>query len=69
MAPKDAGGVAFGIYNAAIGFGGLAASLLFGWIWTRVSPSAAFLTGAGLALAASLLLYFMFSDATDSRHQ
>jgi MFS family permease len=69
MAPKDAGGVAFGIYNAAIGFGGLAASLLFGWIWTRVSPSAAFLTGACLALAASLLLYFMFSDATNSRHQ
>ena len=69
MAPRDAGGIAFGIYNAAIGFGGLAASVLFGWIWTRVSPSAAFLTGACLALAASLLLYFMFSDATNTRHQ
>ena len=68
MAPRDAGGIAFGIYNAAIGFGGLAASVLFGWIWTRVSPSAAFLTGACLALAASLLLYLMFSDATDTRH-
>jgi MFS family permease len=69
MAPTGAGGVAFGTYNAAIGFGGLAASVLFGWIWTRVSPAAAFLTGAGLALAASLLLYLAFSDATDSRHQ
>jgi MFS family permease len=56
MAPADARGTAFGIYNAALGFGGLAASLLFGAIWTRVSPSAAFLTGACLALAASVML-------------
>lgn len=69
MAPLRAGGVAFGIYNAAIGFGGLAASVLFGLIWIRVSPAAAFLTGACFALVASLLLYLMFSDATNSRHQ
>jgi MFS family permease len=69
MAPADARGWAFGIYNAALGFGGLAASVIFGAIWTRVSPAAAFLTGACLALAASLLLYLAFSDAQDSRHQ
>ena len=46
MAPAGARGTAFGIYNAALGFGGLAASLIFGVIWTRVSPHAAFLTGA-----------------------
>jgi MFS family permease len=69
MAPVEGRGWAFGIYNAALGFGGLAASLLFGAIWTRVSPAAAFLTGACLALAASLLLYLAFSDAQDSRHQ
>ena len=68
MAPKDATGIAFGIYNAAIGVGGLVASVLFGLIWTRVSPPAAFLTGASLALAASVLLYLAFSDATDSHH-
>jgi MFS family permease len=68
MAPEGARGTAFGIYNAALGFGGLAASLLFGAIWTRVSPPAAFLTGASLALAASLLLYLAFSNASDSRH-
>src|SRR5216684_1282220 len=44
MAPAGARGTAFGIYNAALGAGGLAASLLFGAIWTRVSPPAAFLT-------------------------
>jgi sugar phosphate permease len=69
MAPASARGVAFGIYNAALGFGGLAASLLFGAIWTRISPDAAFLTGAAFALAASVLLYLAFSDAQHSRHQ
>lgn len=56
LAPASARGTAFGIYNALLGFGSLAASLLFGLIWTRVSPHAAFLTGAGLALLATLLL-------------
>jgi MFS family permease len=69
MAPADARGTAFGIYNAALGFGGLAASLIFGAIWTRVSPQAAFLTGASLALAASVLLYLAFSNAQNSRDQ
>lgn len=69
MAPAAARGTAFGIYNAALGLGGLAASLIFGAIWTRVSPQAAFLAGACLALAASVLLYLSFSDAQDSRHQ
>ncbi len=68
MAPSGARGTAFGIYNAALGLGGLAASLLFGAIWTRVSPPAAFLTGACLALAASVLLYLAFPNAKDSRH-
>jgi len=69
MAPAASRGTAFGIYNAALGLGGLAASLIFGAIWTRVSPHAAFLTGAALALAASVLLYLTFSHAQDSRHQ
>jgi MFS family permease len=61
MTPAALRGTAFGIYNAVVGIGALAASLLFGLIWTRVSPHAAFLTGAALALAATLLLYLMFS--------
>jgi MFS family permease len=50
-------GTAFGYYNAVLGVGGLGASLLFGFIWTRVSPAAAFLTGAGLSVAALVLLW------------
>jgi MFS family permease len=59
MAPAAARGTAFGIYNAALGVGGLAASLLFGLIWTQVSPQSAFLTGAALAIAAAALLYLL----------
>jgi MFS family permease len=60
MAPADRRGTAFGIYNAALGIGTLAASLLFGFLWTRVSPPVAFFTGGGLALAATVLLYLLF---------
>ena len=68
LAPANAQGAAFGIYYAAIGLGSLVASLLFGFIWTRVSPEAAFYTGAGIAIAAILLLYLMFSRTPDEAH-
>jgi MFS family permease len=67
MAPADRRGTAFGIYNAALGVGGLVASLLFGLIWTLVSPRAAFLTGAALAVVASLLLVALFPGAGKGR--
>jgi MFS family permease len=57
LAATEVRGTAFGVYNAVLGLGSLAASLLFGAIWTRVSPPAAFFTGAGLAALATILLY------------
>lgn len=57
LAPTTLRGTAFGVYNAALGVGGLAASLIFGVIWTEISPRAAFLTGAALALAAAVLIF------------
>lgn len=69
LAPVARRGTAFGYYNATIGVGALLASVIFGLIWTRVSPEAAFLTGAALAVAATLLLYLLFSDEAHSRHQ
>jgi MFS family permease len=67
LAPAGAPGNAFGIYNALIGVGALVASLLFGFIWTRVSPPAAFFTGAGFALVATALLYLLFPRAEPRR--
>jgi predicted MFS family arabinose efflux permease len=59
LTPGPARGTAFGLYNATLGIGMLAASLLFGAIWTRVSPEAAFYTGAALAGAATALLFLL----------
>ena len=43
-------GTAYGIYAGAVGAALLAASILAGLLWTRVSPSAAFWAGALFAL-------------------
>jgi len=66
MTPATLRGTAFGIYNAALGLGSLAASVVFGLIWTRVSPEAAFFTGAGLALIAAALLPAVVPDTRRS---
>lgn len=52
-------GNAFGWYNFAVGIGALPASLLFGMIWQKGSPQAAFGFGAGLACLAALLLFVL----------
>ena len=59
MVPKDKLGSAYGFYNLAIGISALPASLIFGFIWTKVSSSAAFITGAGISAAAILMLLFL----------
>jgi MFS family permease len=56
LTPPRAQGAAFGWYNGVLGFGALGASVLFGLIWQTVGPPAAFVTGAGLAIIAVVLL-------------
>jgi MFS family permease len=57
LAPEGRRGLAFGIYNAVQGLGALAASIVFGMLWSAFGPAAAFGVGAALALAASALLF------------
>jgi len=57
LAPADARGFAFGVYNAVLGIGALLASLLFGVLWNAFGATAAFGTGAALALVATVLLF------------
>ncbi|HEU0264992.1 MAG TPA: MFS transporter [Geobacterales bacterium] len=59
LVPATERGSAFGWYNFAIGIGALPASLIFGLIWQRVSPAAAFFFGASLALLATILLLLL----------
>ena len=56
LAPISRRGVAFGWYTAVQGLGALAASLMFGAIWSAFGDTAAFATGAVLALGATVLL-------------
>jgi MFS family permease len=61
-------GAAFGLYNASLGLLALPASVIAGALWDRVSPSAPFYFGAGLALVATALLFFLnFENATESK--
>jgi MFS family permease len=56
LTPAHQQGTAFGLYNGALGAGALLASVTFGLLYERVSPGAAFGTGAALAALAALLL-------------
>jgi MFS family permease len=63
LAPAGRRGFAFGVYNAVLGLGQLAASIVFGLIWSAVSPAAAFVFGATLALIATLALFIVVRPA------
>jgi len=56
LAPADGRGHAFGAFHAVTGVMTLPASVLTGVLWQAYGPGAALLTGAGLALAAAVLL-------------
>ncbi|AHG93639.1 major facilitator superfamily MFS_1 (plasmid) [Gemmatirosa kalamazoonensis] len=62
LVPRARRGTAFGWYNLAIGLAALPASLLFGFVWDRVGPPAAFTLGAFLALLAAIVLGFVRVD-------
>lgn len=56
LAPAAVRGSAFGWFHAVAGVAALFASVLFGLLWDAFGAHAAFLTGAGLALGAAMLL-------------
>jgi MFS family permease len=56
LAGSERKGLAFGWYNCAVGLAAFPASLVFGWLYDRFGAMAAFGWGAGLALAAVILL-------------
>jgi MFS family permease len=56
LVPHEWRGRALGTYHAVIGLGTLPASAIFGFLYQKIGPLAAFGTGAGLALIAALIL-------------
>jgi MFS family permease len=67
LAPAGRRGAAFGAYHGAIGVAALPASMIFGLLWARFGPAVPFLTGAALALAATLLLPITRTPAESSQ--
>jgi MFS family permease len=59
-------GAAFGIYNAVAGIGALVSSVVFGLVWTTLGASAAFASGAALALVAAALLFVLVPSPADN---
>ncbi len=59
LAPKAQLGTAFGWFHLVSGLMLLPASAMFGWLWTRVNPTAAFLVSATMSLLAAGLLWRM----------
>lgn len=57
----DRRGTAFGWFHLTIGAGALPASVIFGLLWDRLGAPTAFLTGAGLALMATVFLALLVS--------
>ncbi|HAM52493.1 MAG TPA: MFS transporter, partial [Nitrospiraceae bacterium] len=60
--PPDFKATGFGIYYSAVGLAMFPASLIGGWLWDHVSPSATFYYGAITAVFSSIL--FMVFMAT-----
>lgn len=59
LAPKTQLGTAFGWFHLVSGLMLLPASLMFGWLWTHVNPTTAFVVSASTSLIAAGLLWRM----------
>ena len=57
--PQDFKATAFGVYNTVVGLAMFPASLIGGWLWDHVSPSATFYFGA-MTAAVSGTLFIVF---------
>ena len=57
--PPDFKATAFGVYNTAVGLAMFPASLIGGWLWDEISPSATFYFGS-ITAALSAVLFVVF---------
>ena len=66
LAPSEARGRAFGVYNFVVGASSLPASPLAGYLWQTWNSRVALLTGSGLAIASAALLLVWKARYPDS---
>ncbi|MEO8670873.1 MAG: MFS transporter [Tahibacter sp.] len=65
LAPGTQVGTAFGWYNLVVGLLLLPASIVFGQLWSTISPLAAFAFGSACSLIAALLLHFWVTPRSE----
>ncbi len=63
--PPDFKATAFGVYATVVGLAMFPASLIGGWLWDRLSPSATFYFGAAMAAFAALLFAILIAASRD----
>lgn len=59
--PQDFKATAFGVYNTAVGLAMFPASLIGGWLWDHISPSATFYFGAITAILSAMLFILVIA--------
>ena len=62
LVPQEKRGTAYGLYHSVVGVTLLPASLIAGWLWHVVAPSAPFYFGAGMAIVAMLGLWILIRE-------
>jgi MFS family permease len=62
-------GMAFGVYNAAVGISALPASFIAGLLWQKWGPAAPFIFGAVLSLAAMAAMGILMRSSRTARPQ
>jgi MFS family permease len=62
LVPADRRGTAYGYYQGVVGLTLLPASVLAGWLWDTVNPTAPFYLGDGLAFLAMLGLLSLLKE-------
>lgn len=67
LAPVARRGTAFGYYNAVSGLGALAASVIFGVLWSAYGAPVAFGVGAAFALVATVALFLVIPGTYNVR--
>ncbi|MDP2953537.1 MAG: MFS transporter, partial [Chloroflexota bacterium] len=62
MVGAERRGTAYGLFNTAVGITALPSSVIAGWLWQAIAPSAPFYLGAALAGLAMLALWLLVKE-------
>lgn len=62
LVSEEKRGTAYGLYHSVVGMSLLPASIIAGWLWYAIAPSAPFFFGAGMAFIAMLGLWLLIRE-------